>query len=59
MIKPGTSFLHSTACLFTDFTNCYDEYDNTIFFDKAHITDFGYKILSQKIGDLIIENQLI
>ena len=45
--------------LFTDFTNCYDEYEKTIFFDKAHVTDFGYKILCQKLCDLIIDNQII
>ena len=35
---------------YLDLTDVFNDVDDVIFFDKAHITDKGYKILSEKIS---------
>ena len=40
----------SQDILFSDTTNYFNEIHETIFFDSAHITDFGYKIFCEKIS---------
>tara|TARA_B110000285_G_C14632452_1_gene384081 strand:+ start:347 stop:544 length:198 start_codon:yes stop_codon:yes gene_type:complete len=39
--------------IFSDLSNVYDNYKKTIFFDKVHVTDNGYRILTDKIFYII------
>ena len=38
---------------FFDLSDIYNDYHESIFFDKVHVTDKGYKILSEKIFEII------
>ena len=33
--------------------DCFDDYNETIFFDKNHVTDKGYNIIAEKISKKI------
>ena len=45
-----------SSCFFYNLLDCFDEFKETIFFDRSHTTDKGYKIIAEKICDKIREN---
>ena len=38
---------------YLDLTEIFDDIEDVVFFDKAHVNDLGYKILSEKISEAI------
>ena len=38
---------------YLDLTEIFDNIEDVVFFDKAHVNDLGYKILSEKISEAI------
>ena len=50
-IKNDTNYIKNMSLL-----NCFDDYSETIFVDRIHIADKGYKIISEKISDFIFKN---
>ena len=36
--------------------NCFDNISETIFVDRSHTADKGYKIISEKISEFIFNN---
>lgn len=41
------------SSFFYDLLDCFDDYNETIFFDKNHVTDKGYNIIAEKISEKI------
>jgi hypothetical protein len=50
-IKNNTSYFKNYSLL-----NCFDEFKETIFFDRSHLADFGNNILARKISSFISSN---
>ena len=44
-----------SSSFFYNLLGCFDDYKETIFFDRSHTTDKGYKIMAEKICDKIKE----
>ena len=42
-----------------DFREIFDEYDELLFFDIGHTTDYGYSIVAKKISEILIENEFL
>ena len=49
--KNDTNYIKNMSLL-----NCFNDTSETIFVDRIHITDKGYKIISKKISDFIFKN---
>ena len=45
----------NSSTFFYSLLDCFNDYKETIFFDRSHITDKGYKIIAEKICDNIKE----
>ncbi len=50
-IKNDTNYIKNMSLL-----NCFDDISETIFVDRSHTADKGYKIISEKISDFIFKN---
>ena len=46
----------TTYCKNMSLLNCFDNINETIFVDRSHTADKGYKIISEKISDFIFKN---
>ena len=46
----------NSSTFFYSLLDCFDDYEETIFVDRSHTADKGYKILAEKMCERIIKN---
>ena len=50
------SYDKNSSTFFFNLLDCFDDYNETIFFDKNHVSDKGYNIIAEEISKKIKEN---
>ena len=50
----NTNFFKNLSLL-----SCFDDYSKTLFVDRFHVSDIGYKIISEQICSFINRNKNI